>query len=90
MTTTTAHIHLRTTISTKSLLAMAAEISGATNLTDYILHAAVDQAWIDLSRRQTFELGNKPWNEFAKRLDSTARDLPRLRKLLIEEDFFGR
>ena len=90
MATATAQIHLRTPPKTKSLLAMAAELSGAANLTDYILRAAVDRARTDLSSQQTFALGNKHWNEFSKRLDSSARDLPRLRKLLTEEDVFDR
>lgn len=90
MATATAQIHLRTPPKTKSLLAMAAELSGAPNLTDYILRAAVDRARADLGSQQTFALGNKDWDEFSKRLDSGGRDLPQLRKLLTEEDVFER
>ena len=41
MATATAQIHLRTPPKTKSLLSLAADLSGAPNLTDYILRAAV-------------------------------------------------
>ncbi len=85
-----AQIHLRTPPKTKSLLAMAAELSGAANLTDYILRAAVDRARADLASQQTFALADRDWSEFSTRLESPARDLPRLRKLLVKEDVFDR
>jgi len=90
MATATAQIHLRTPPKTKSLLALAAELSGASNLTDYILRAAVERAQTDLSSQQTFALKKGPWSEFAKRLDAPAKDLPKLRKLLTEPDVFDR
>lgn len=90
MATATAQIHLRTPPKTKVLLAMAAELSGAANLTDYILRAAVDRARSDLSSQQTFALGSKHWSEFSKRIDAPERDLVKLRKLLTEEDVFDR
>lgn len=90
MATATAQIHLRTPPRTKSLLALAAELSGATNLTDYILRAAVERAQADLLSQQTFALQKGPWSEFVKRLDKPARDLPRLRKLLKGPDVFAR
>ena len=90
MATATAQIHLRTPPKTKSLLVLAAELSGATNLTDYILRAAVERAQTDLLNQQTFALKKGPWNEFAKRLDAPARNLPRLRKLLTAPDVFER
>jgi len=90
MATATAQIHLRTPPKTKSLLVLAADLSGAANLTDYILRAAVERAQADLLSQQTFALKKGPWNEFAKRLDAPARDLPRLRKLLTAPDVFAR
>lgn len=90
MATATAQIHLRTPPKTKSLLTLAAEVSGATNLTDYILRAAVERAQADLSNQQTFALKRDQWNKFAKRLEAPPRSLPRLRKLLREPDVFDR
>lgn len=90
MATATAQIHLRTPPKTKSLLTLAAEVSGATNLTDYILRAAVERAQLDLGNQQTFALKKGPWNQFAKRLEASPRNLPRLRKLLKEPDVFDR
>jgi uncharacterized protein (DUF1778 family) len=86
----TAQIHLRTPPKTKSLLTLAAEVSGATNLTDYILRAAVERAQSDLSNHQSFALKKGPWAEFTKRLDAPPKDLPRLRKLLTKPDVFDR
>jgi uncharacterized protein (DUF1778 family) len=90
MATATAQIHLRTPPKTKSLLSLAAELSGATNLTDYILRAAVERAQSDLGNQQSFALKKGPWAEFAKRLDAPAKDLPKLRKLLTRPDIFDR
>lgn len=90
MATATAQIHLRTPPKTKFLLTLAAEHSGATNLTDYILRAAVERAQSDLSNQQTFALKRDQWNRFAKRLEAPPRNLPRLSKLLREPDVFDR
>lgn len=90
MATATSQIHLRTPPRTKTLLTLAAELSGAANLTDYILRAAVDRAQADLIGQQTFALKKGPWHTFSKRLDAPARDLPRLRKLLAKPDVFDR
>jgi uncharacterized protein (DUF1778 family) len=90
MATATAQIHLRTPPKTKSLLTLAAELSGASNLTDYILRAAVERAQSDLSNQQSFTLKKGQWAEFTKRLDAPAKDLPRLRKLLTKPDVFDR
>jgi uncharacterized protein (DUF1778 family) len=90
MATATAQIHLRTPPKTKSLLTIAADMSGAANLTDYILRAAVERARADLGSQQTFAMKDGPWREFAKRLDAPARNLPRLRKLLTTPDVFDR
>lgn len=56
MAIATAQIHLRTPPKTKSLLNLAADLSGAPNLTDYILRAAIERAQSDLSNQQTFAL----------------------------------
>jgi uncharacterized protein (DUF1778 family) len=90
MATATAQIHLRTPPKTKSLLNLAADLSGAANLTDYILRAAIERAQADLSNQHTFALRKGPWAEFAKRLDAPARTLPQLRKLLTSPDVFDR
>lgn len=90
MATATAQIHLRTPPKTKSLLTLAAELSGASNLTDYILRAAVERAQTDLSNQQTFALKKGQWSEFARRLEAPPQNLPRLRKLLKEPDVFDR
>ena len=90
MATATAQIHLRTPPKTKSLLSLAAELSGASNLTDSILRAAVERAQTDLGNQQTFALKKGPWAEFSKKLDAPAKNLPQLRKLLTKPDVFDR
>ena len=83
-----AQIHLRMPPKTKSLLILAAEISGAKNLADYILRAAVERAQADLSNQQIFALKRNEWSKFAKRLEAPPQNLPRLRKLLRKPDVF--
>lgn len=90
MSTATAQIHLRTPPDTKSLLQLAAGLSGSGNLTDYVLRAAVERAREDLMSQQTFVLNKAQWREFNKRLDAKPRDLPRLRALLNSPDAFDR
>ena len=90
MANVTAQIHLRTSPKTKSLLTLAAELSGATNLADYILRAAVERARSDLGNQQSFTLKKGQWAEFTKRLDTPAKDLPQLRKLLTKPGVFDR
>jgi uncharacterized protein (DUF1778 family) len=90
MSTSTAQIHLRTPPSTKSLLQLAAGLSGSGNLTDYVLRAAVERAREDLMSQQTFVLNKAQWCEFNKRLDTKPRSLPRLRALLNSPDVFDR
>lgn len=88
MATATAQIHLKTPPKTKSLLQMAAELSGATNLTDYILRAAVERAQSDLAEHRTFSLSDEGWLLFQKRLDAPTREVPDLRALLTSSDAF--
>lgn len=90
MATTLAQIHLKAPPKTKSFIKMAAELSGASNLTDYILRAAVDRAKADLAEHRTFVLSDDAWAAFEKRLDAPVRDLPKLRKLLTSPDAFDR
>lgn len=88
MASALAQIHLKAPPKTKSLLQMATELSGASNLTDYILRAAVDRAHQDLAAHRTFALEDEAWAEFEQRLDAPARDLPALRSLLTSPDVF--
>lgn len=90
MATATAQIHLRTPPKTKSLLQLAADLAGASNLTDYILRAAIERAQSDLINQQNFVLKGTHWTEFSRRLGAPPRKLPRLRKLLTEPDTFDR
>ncbi|HEY9247656.1 MAG TPA: DUF1778 domain-containing protein [Rariglobus sp.] len=88
MANTLAQIHLKAPPKTKSFLQMAAELSGAANLTDYILRAAIARAHEDMAEHRTFSLGDEAWATFEQRLDAPARDLPALRALLNSPDVF--
>jgi uncharacterized protein (DUF1778 family) len=90
MSTATAQIHLRTPPRTKSLLQRAAEFTGAENLTDYVLRAAVERARQDLMSQRVFAMNKAQWQEFNKRLDLKPRELSRLRTLLASPDVFDR
>ena len=86
----TAQIHIRALPKTKSLLLSAVEVSGAQNLTDYILRAAVEKAHTDLANKTAFSLDARGWAEFIKMLDAPARDMPGLKKLLTTPSIFER
>jgi len=88
MSSELAQIHLKAPAKTKSFLLLAAELSGAANLTDYILRAAVARAHQDLAEHRTFALGDAAWADFEQRLDAPARELPALRALLNSPDLF--
>ena len=90
MSSTLAQIHIKAPPKTKSFLQMAAELSGAASLTDYILRAALEQAHADMVEHQTFTFDQKAWDAFGQRLDAPARDLPELGKLLTNPDVFDR
>lgn len=90
MPTALAQIHLKAPPKTKSYLQMAADLSGAVSLTDYILRAAITRAHQDMATHQTFALGDEAWAAFARRLDAPPRDLPELRALLTSPDVFDR
>lgn len=90
MATGLAQIHLKAPPKTKSFLQMAAELSGAANLTDYILRAAIERANEDLAGKRTFVLSDEAWAVFEQRLDAPARDLSELRTLLTSPDVFDR
>jgi uncharacterized protein (DUF1778 family) len=68
----------------------AVEVSGAQNLTDYILRAAVEKAHTDLANKTTFSLDARGWAEFIKMLDAPVRDMPGLKKLLTTPSIFER
>lgn len=88
MASALAQIHLKAPPKTKSFLQMASELSGAANLTDYILRAALERAHRDMAEHRTFVLGDEAWAEFKQRLDAPARDLSALRSLLTSPDVF--
>ena len=90
MATATAQIHLRTPPKTKSLLQMASDLAGASNLTDYVLRAAVERAQADILNQQNFVLKKAQWTEFTRRLEAPPADLQRLRALLTKPDVFDR
>ena len=90
MSTALAQIHLKAPSKIKSYLQQAAELSGAANLTDYILRAALERAEKDMTEQRTFLLGDEAWGDFAKRLEAPARSLPKLRALLNSPDAFDK
>lgn len=81
-----AQIHLKAPPKTKSFLQMAAKLSGAANLSDYILRAAIERAETDVAEHRTFALSEGGWAAFEKRLEAAPRDLPELRSLLNSPD----
>jgi uncharacterized protein (DUF1778 family) len=85
MTTTmkTERIHLRVDDQLKALLEAASAASGST-VSAFVLSAAATTAANILADRRLFTLGEQEWDAFDAALDSPARDIPGLRKLMAE------
>jgi len=77
-------IELRTTPSTKALLARAAR-SSHKNVTEFLLEAGIRAAEDSLADRRTFGLDDARWQAFQDALDRPVTPKPRLAKLLAEK-----
>lgn len=78
----TERLNLRATADEVELIDRASAEAG-TDRTTFLLDAAAREAEWLLAERISFELNSKDWNQFTKLLDRPARELPRLRKLML-------
>jgi uncharacterized protein (DUF1778 family) len=76
-------INLRATTVQESLIRAAADKRGI-SMTDFVLESACTRAEETIADQVHFILSDKQWKAFNDALDSPARLLPRLRKLLTE------
>ncbi|MDN2583956.1 DUF1778 domain-containing protein [Aquibium sp. ELW1220] len=83
--TRTEKLDLRLTPDAKRTLAAAERRS----ISDFVLDSALGRAADTLADRRSFHLDEERWRAFADALDEPARDLPRLRKLLVEPGIFS-
>ena len=80
-------VNLRIAPALKSNLLKAAKASGR-SLTDFVLASAVASAEDVLAARTTFVLSRKDWQKFNSLLDSSPREIPRLKRLFKEKSIF--
>lgn len=90
MPTASAILHLRIAPKNKRLLQQAAQVTHASNLTEYVVSSALRQAEQDLLERRTFVMKGKEWDAFNRLLESPARIVPALKKLAETGDVFRR
>lgn len=86
--TRTEKLDLRLTPDAKRTLAAAAAAERR-SISDFVLDSALGRAADTLADRRSFHLDEERWRAFADALDQPARDLPRLRKLLVEPGIFS-
>jgi uncharacterized protein (DUF1778 family) len=83
----TEKLDLRISRPAKEKLQAAAAVSHR-KLSDFVLESALSRADEALADRRTFGLGAALWEQFQEVLDSPARHLPRMQRLLDEPGFF--
>jgi uncharacterized protein (DUF1778 family) len=71
----------------KDVIARAAEIK-QTTLTNFMVEQSFEAAQQVLAEQRHFYLSPGKWDEFCAALDAPPKDLPQLRKLLIEPSVF--
>lgn len=74
-------LNLRANAWQRTLLREASEVEGTT-VSEFVLRSATRAAENVLADRRAFALSEDRWQAFMEILDSPARELPRLRKLL--------
>lgn len=87
-TTRSARLNLRASEQQVRTIRTAAAASGA-SVSDFVLSSAVRAAEQELADRRWFLLEDAAWSAFEVALEQPAHDLPRLRQLLVEQDFFA-
>ncbi|MFH1504214.1 MAG: DUF1778 domain-containing protein [Candidatus Omnitrophota bacterium] len=80
-------IDLRVANSQKKLL-MYAAVLGKMKLSTFVLNSARKEAERVLANKIYFFLPEKRWNAFCSALDRPAREIPRLKQLLLKPSVF--
>lgn len=86
-TVRTQKLDLRLSPANKETLQAAAASSGQ-SVSEFVLESALDRAAQTLPDRRHFVLDAEQWEAFMAALDAPPRDMPRLRKLLMEPSVF--
>ena len=87
--TRTQKLDLRLTTAAKEMLRDAASAAQC-SLSEFVLESALARAEETLADRRHFGLSAERWAAFMAALDSPARPLPHLQKLLSEPSIFER
>jgi uncharacterized protein (DUF1778 family) len=85
----TEKLDLRLTAESKSTI-QAAAAAAHRSVSEFVLESALDRAEETLADRRRFVLNDEQWAAFQAALDAPPRDLPEMRKLLLEPGFFDK
>ena len=83
------HIHLRAASWQKAIIKAGAEAAGAMQVTEYVLHAAIDRAERDILEKSVFAMGSPAWSKFMAELDAPPKVVPELKRLFRSKDVFA-
>ena len=87
--TASTRIDLRIDADKKSIVCRAAELLGV-NLTQFIIDRVLPEAERIVQEDHRIRLSKADWERFTAKLDEPPKDLPELRKLLLERSIFVR
>ena len=83
------HIHLRAASWQKAIIKAGAEAAGSLQVTEYVLHAAIERAERDILEKSVFAMGSPAWGKFMAELDAPPKVVPALKKLFRSKDVFA-
>jgi uncharacterized protein (DUF1778 family) len=83
------HREARPTPHRRAKRTLAAAAAERRSISDFVLAIALGRAADMLADRRSFHLDEERWRAFVAALDAPARNLPRLRKLLVEQGIFS-
>ncbi len=85
----TEKLDLRLSPESKSTI-FAAAAAAHRSVSEFVLESALARAEETLADRWRFILNAEQWEAFQDALDAPPRDLPRMRRLLLEPGFFDK
>lgn len=83
------HIHLRAASWQKAIIKAGAEAAGSMQVTEYVLHAAIERAERDILEKSVFVMGSPEWSKFMAELDAPPKVIPELKRLFRSKDVFA-
>jgi uncharacterized protein (DUF1778 family) len=82
-----SRLNIRVSEHEKDVLMRAASALN-TSVSSFVVQRAYAEAQMILAEQSQFRLSDKKWREFSRALDAPPKDIPALRKLLIQRGVF--